>query len=433
LAHLVAATWEGDYGIGVPRARRRCRYEAYVPDRLAETSVVLPPDVAADVSDAERAIARLNEGGPALASLESVARLLLRAESVASSKIEGLEVGGRRLLRAEAAQATGERLGDVTAEAVLGNIEAMTLAVEVMAARSQLTLEDVLTVHRLLMQHTDRPELGGEIRYSQNWIGGNDYTPCGAAFVPPPPEHVPGLLADLIEFVNSDRYPPLMQAALAHAQFETIHPFGDGNGRVGRALIHVVLRRRGLAPRYVPPISLVLATRSRDYIGGLDATHYVGPVNGPEAQAGYAEWIGAFAAAAERAALDARRFGEQIDALVERWRTQASPVRSNSAADLLLRALPSAPVITVSTAAQLIGRSVRATNDAVAQLVAAGVLAPTRGVRWNRAFEAVGLIDEITRFERMLASPAGDTREASPARRVPYRAPRRTRGDRAPA
>jgi Fic family protein len=424
LAHVVSAVWPGAGGVGVPRARRDgCRYEAYVPDRLSEVDVVLPPDVAADVSDAELAIARLNETGPVVASLESLARLLLRAESVASSRIEGLEVGGRRLLRAEAARASGELTHDVTAEAVLGNVEAMALAVGDLAARPRLTLDDVLAVHRALMKHTDHPEFGGEVRTSQNWIGGSDYNPCGAAFVPPPPEHVPALLDDLVQFVSSDRYPPLVQAALAHVQFETIHPFGDGNGRVGRALIHVVLRRRGLAPRYVPPISLILATRHRDYIRGLSAARYSGSPDGKEAQQGYAEWIAVFAAAAGRAAADARLFGGRIDALVEHWRLLVGSVRARSAADRLLRSLPSAPVVTVATAAAMISRSFQATNEAIERLTDAGVLRQTKLGRRNRAFEAVGLVDEITRFERMLASPAGDTREATPVRRVPYRAP----------
>jgi hypothetical protein len=94
----------------------------------------------------------------------------------------------------------------------------------------------------------------------QNWIGGSSFNPCSAAFVPPPPDHVAGLIEDLCAFANDDSLPAVAQAAIAHAQFETIHPFVDGNGRTGRALIHVILRRRGLASRILPPVSLVLAT-----------------------------------------------------------------------------------------------------------------------------------------------------------------------------
>jgi Fic family protein len=426
LAHTVSALWVGSREPGLPRAlRRSCRYDAYVPDSLARRELALPADVAADVSDAENAIQRLNASGPALASLEALARLLLRAEAVASSRIEGLEVGGRRLLRAEIARGLGAPIADDTAQAVLGNVEAMALAVDELATRNLVTTEDLLAVHRALLSHTHQRDTGGVVRTTQNWIGGNAYNPCGAAFVPPPPNQVPALLADLVAFVNTDQYPPLVQAALAHAQFETIHPFADGNGRTGRALIHIVLRRRGLAPRYVPPISLVLATRSRDYVQGLTAYRYVGAPEDEQAQAGVSEWLRIFAAAAARAATDAQRFGEQVDALVQTWRDRARPIRANSAADLLLRALPSAPVLTVETAARLTGRSVQAANQAVQHLTNAGVLLPTRPVRRNRVFEAAGLLDTFTSFERALASPTGDTRAAPPIRPVPRRPSRR--------
>jgi Fic family protein len=422
VAYTISSAWPGSPGLGLPcRERLACRYDAYVPDPLAALGVALPAETAAEVSAAELAIQRLNASGPVLASLEALARLLLRAESVASSRIEGLEVDGRRLLRLEAARALGLSFSDPTAEAVLGNIEATAFALDDLASRLVLTVDDLLALHRALLRHTQRPELGGLVRSSQNWIGGNDVNPCGAAFVPPPPEHVPALLDDLIDFLNGDRYPPLVQAALVHAQFETIHPFADGNGRVGRALIHLVLRRRALAPHYVPPISLALARRARAYVEGLTACRYLGPPDGPAAQAGLAAWISAFAAAAARAADDAARFGQQVDALVQAWRRQAAPVRASSTLDLLLRALPSAPLVTVETAARLVGRSVQAANQAVRRLVAAGVLVPTRDVRRNRAFEVAGLLDALTSFERALASPTGDTRLAPPVRPVPYR------------
>jgi Fic family protein len=380
-------------------------------------------EIAADVSDAERQIQNLNAGAPGLAALEALARLLLRAEAVASSRIEGLEVGARRLVRAEAAEALGVPIADQTAEAVLGNIEAMSMATQELAERDRVSLEDVLAVHRALMLHTQQAALGGIVRATQNWVGGNDFNPCSATFVPPP-ERVPELLDDLMEFLNSDRYPPLIQAALVHAQFETIHPFGDGNGRVGRALVHVVLRRRGLAPRYVPPISLVLATRSRDYIRGLTACRYVGPPSSEAAQAGMADWVSVFAAAATLAAANARDFGGHIDTLVRSWKDRLGRVRQGSSVDLLVRMLPSAPVLTANTAARLLDRSVQAANQAIDRMVNAGVLIPVRLVRRNRAFEAAGLLDLFTDFERALASPAGDTRIARPDRPVPARIPR---------
>jgi Fic family protein len=142
------------------------------------------------------------------------------------------------------------------------HIAAMESAVELATSADPFDLDDLLSVHRTLMDNSPTPGLGGVVREEQNWIGGSSFNPCSAAFVPPPHEYLDDLLADLLAYVNGDDHSPLVQAAIAHAQFETLHPFADGNGRTGRALIHVVLRRRGLAPAFVPLISLVLATRS---------------------------------------------------------------------------------------------------------------------------------------------------------------------------
>lgn len=426
MAHRVEHVWESLSGSGLPRRlRQACRYSAYVPDYLAALDLVLPGDVMADVSDAERAILRLNSQAPMLTSIEAVARFLLRAEAIASSRIESLTLNARRLVEAEAAQALGVPVRDATAEAVLGNILALRLAVDDVATRAAVSVEDLLQIHHALMAHTHHPEQGGLVRTEQNWIGGNDYNPCGADFVPPPPELVLGLLEDLVAFLNTDRYPPLVQAALLHAQFETIHPFADGNGRTGRALIHVVLRRREMAPRFVPPISLVLATRAHEYVRGLQGYRYVGDSAAPDAQNGMAAYVEMFAAACARAASDSVRYSARLDALVEDWRRLAAPVRANSAVDRLLRVLPAAPVITVATAARLIDRTDEAARLAVDRLQEAGVLQPLRHTQRYRAFEASGVLQAVTDFERALASPTGDTRTAAPARDAPARIARR--------
>lgn len=139
------------------------------------------------------------------------------------------------------------------------------------------------------MHDTTRDPPGGTRRphpHEPKLDRGIDYNPCSASFVPAPPEHVEALLDDLCAFRNHDSLPAIAQAAIAHAQFETIHPFVDGNGRTGRALIHVVLRRRDLVHGGVPPVSLVLATWSRDYIGALAATRYPGSADSSAAHAG---------------------------------------------------------------------------------------------------------------------------------------------------
>ena len=419
MPELIKLRWKPQSESGLPRsARRGCDYEAYVPDLLTDQSFSLSGETATDVADAEHAVQRLNQEARGLIDSEAVARLLLRAEAVASSKIEGLEVGGRRLLRAQAAIRIGQPPSDISAAEVLNNIEAMRWAIDDLTEVDAITVDHLLGIHERLLAGTVLEPHAGRIRDEQNWIGGSSYNPCSAAFVPPPSERVRPLLEDLCAFCNRDTLPAVAQAALAHAQFETIHPFIDGNGRAGRALIHMVLRRRGLAPVVVPPVSLVLATRSTEYINGLTATR---PRN--NRLDGTDSWIATFAAAVIRAVDDAEDYEQRVADLQAAWRQRLGGVRSDSAAARLIDGLPGAPVITAQTAAALVGRSRQAVNEALPRLVDAGILHQTTIGRRNRAFEAPELLDAFNDLERQLASPDGDTRRSDPVRRVPYRRP----------
>ena len=419
---MLVRRWENDHASGLPRQdRRSCRYEAYVPDLLSARTFHLDGGVAADVADAERAISTFDASASALADTEALARLLLRAESVASSRIEGLEVGSRRLLHAEVATALGQVTTDVTAHEVLANIDAMSWALSEVDPGHDITVPLLLEAHHRLLAGTRLEQHGGTLRREQNWIGGSSYHPCSASFVPPPPELVQDLLEDLCDFCNQDDLPAVVQAALAHAQFETIHPFVDGNGRIGRVLIHLVLRRRSLAVRALPPISLILATWSDSYVAGLTSTRYRGEPTSRAANDGTNQWIGLFATACRRAVEDAKGFEETVEQLSRRWRDRLGSVRAGSSVDRLLRVLPGAPAITVAGATELIGRSFQATNGAVERLVEAGVLQQVNVARRNRAFEAPELIAAFTSLERQLASPDGDTRASPPERRVPRR------------
>jgi Fic family protein len=302
-----------------------------------------------------------------------------------------MQVDARTLARAEAKHDLGVSLGTQAAE-VLANIDAMQLAVEEAAEQPQLASEHIRDIHAALMRQAPNASVAGVVRRTQNWIGGNDYNPCGAAFVPPPPEFVSELLRDLCEFSNAEDLPPLLQAALVHAQFETIHPFADGNGRTGRALIHVVLRRRGLAPAYVPPISVVLA-RDRDrYIAGLTAFR----------QGDVVSWVEGFAAAAAEGARLASEYLDAVRRLQDDWRTQVAArgaPRAQSAVWSVIGILPAHPVITVPIATTASGRTKPAVNQAMAILAEAGVLIPLSYPRRTRAWEARGLLDLLSALE----------------------------------
>jgi Fic family protein len=407
--------WEGDPSGATRSECASCRYQAYVPDRLVGADVELPASVAADLVDVEQQVRHLNEQRPGLADLKPLARFLLRAEAVASSNIEGLVLNVRRLARSEAAERDGLPVTDATARAVLGNIRALDESLALASdPSSAVTLEDLLTIHTALLTGTRDGVWAGVVRGEQNWVGG--VNPCSAAFVPPPPEEVGGLLADLLEYMSGDEHPALLQAALAHSQFETIHPFAEGNGRAGRALIQLVLRRRGVATRVLPPVSLVLATRADRYVSALDGTRTDGP-----SLAGMLTWVDLFLFATGRACRDAGMFAAELVDLEAASREKLGRVRANSATDLLVAALPSLPVFSVSTAAAHIGRTFQATSEAVDRLRDAGVVRQVTLGRRNRAFEAVGLFEAFTGFERSLASPDADTRVSPPARPVPQR------------
>jgi len=382
--------WQADPTVyAPPRYRRSCKYDAFIPDPVAGLDVTLPGDVAGVVSDAEKAIADLNRAAePALMPL---ARLLLRTESIASSKVEGMQLDARSLARAEANQETGRKVGASAAE-ILANIDAMELSIERAADLEGIAPADFLDIHRVLLERAPNSQIAGRFRTSQNWIGGNDYNPCGAAFVPPPPEEVGRLLDDLCAFINDVALPPLVQAAIGHAQFETIHPFEDGNGRTGRALVQVVLRRRGLTPAFVPPISVVLAREKDRYLRGLTVFR----------EDRLAEWIELFAAATAEAATLAARYVSRVGELQDQWREQLrehSNPRADAAAWSLVTVLPAHPVITVPVAVAATRRTRPAVANAIDELEAAGILVPLTESARNRAWEADGLLDLIVGLE----------------------------------
>lgn len=421
MSKVLRRRWPGDPSGQSRRDRLPCDYEAYVPDRLVGRSFSLDGEVAAAVAEAEAAIIRLNSVATSLVDTEALARILLRAEAVASSRIEGLEVGARRLLHAEVVRGLQQRSADVTATEVLQSIDAMSHAIETVDNYDLLALDLLLEINRRLLAGTNVEQHGGQIRMQQNWIGGSSYNPCSAAFVPPPHEYVKDLLVDLVDFCNDDSLSAVTQAAVAHSQFETIHPFVDGNGRTGRALIHLVLRRRGIVPHVLPPVSLILATWAKDYVNGLNAMRYRGSTKSEAARQGLNGWVTQFATACTRAVADADSFEQRAREIEQSWRDRLGSVRTNSATDLLLRRLPGAPVLTAGSAMTLVGRTFPAVNAAIARLVEVGILKQVTVGRRNRAYESPEIIAAFTDLERQLASPGGNTRTSRPTRLVPRR------------
>lgn len=404
-------------------------YRPYLPDKVAHLELRLHPAAAAAVSRAESSVALLNRESRYLTDTEPLARLILRSEALASSRIEGLEVSAGKLLEYEALDRLGvSHYTDTTEAAVMRNISVMRAVVSNAVDAGELTLDTICDVNRRLLEGTRAQGRAGTLRTEQNWIGGNNANPIGAVYVPPQPQYVPDLMDDLLAFCNTSMLPPLAVAAVAHAQLETIHPFVDGNGRTGRTLVHILLKGSGLAPRVVPPVSLVLATDKERYIDNLAAFRTDDAVvPHRDIQDAIGDWVEYFANACTLACERADAFEQRIGEIQRDWR-ERGPFRRNSAAARLIEALPGSPVVSVASAAELIGRSVEAVRLAIQDLCEKGVLVQNAKNRKSNIYVARDILDAFTAYERALATPGGDTAAGKPARPVPQRVPRERRG-----
>lgn len=411
------AQWESSVDSGVPRRERRSGpYRRYVPDLLSGAPLALTPDVDALVARAER---RVRELGSASRDLAGISRFLLRSEAIASSRIEGIAPSARQVALAELGQSEQVRGVSAQAQLVANNMTVVREATTRLVRAETVTVDDVVSLHASLLP--DEPRHHG-LRAVQNWIGGSGWHPLEADFVPPPAERVPHLMSDLLDYLAGAVHSPLVQAALVHAQFETIHPFTDGNGRVGRALIHTVLARRGLVDDAVLPVSLVLSTLKDRYVDGLTDFRRAG---GPgSAMAGREAWVSTFAEVTLLACDQADRIGDALAEVRADWQervrihrlargTMRAP-RADSATSLILLDLPATPVLTVATVQRIHGVSHVAAGRALDELSEAGILTRKSIAPGRHAYVADDVLDLVTWAERRLASTRFDTREAPP-------------------
>jgi Fic family protein len=257
--------WGVNSESGLPRADARrvgTAYRAAVPPSIAELSPALSAQAAADVEEAAMALRAFDAtlGG----EIAPFAAVLLRSESAASSQIENLSASARKIAEAELGGTASEH-----ARMIVANVHAMDAALRM---ADHLDEAAVLAMHGALMAASD-PDIAGRWRTDQVWIGGRAAfgpgTPHDADFVPPVAERVPAAMTDLMAFTRRDDMPVLAQVAIAHAHFETIHPFPDGNGRTGRALLHALLRAKGVTRHVSVPISAGLLTDTAGYFAAL--------------------------------------------------------------------------------------------------------------------------------------------------------------------
>ncbi|MCJ1695914.1 Fic family protein [Rathayibacter caricis] len=378
--------------------RQAARAGSRADRTLSEVVVSLPPllagltwdagvDLQQELDVARRAIIGLDaRHGNRLGAL---GRLLLRTEAVSSSRIERVDA-----TLEDYARATVGSRANAGALSMVAATEALTTMVDRAGDSGTIEEEALLAAHRTLL--ADDPMDGryaGAYRTMQNWIGGSDYSPRDAIHVPPPPGTVPEYMTDLLAFANRDDVDPIVQAAIAHAQFESVHPFTDGNGRIGRALITAILRRRGLTTVVVVPIASALAARRSRYFSLVNEYR----------QGSLAPFVRELATAGLVAAEEAGRTAEQIERLPGLWAREVAP-RAGSSAALLLDALLDDPVLTTARARAITGRAASSVGSAVKQLVDAGVLLPLTERTRDQAWVATDVLLELSDLEERIGA-----------------------------
>ena len=357
---------------------RTYEYRPHSPGLLADAEIGFSSEVTLALAEASRALGSV----PRFPSA-GIATVLYRSESSASSLIEGVGPGPRRILEAEFADV--DELNDEPARRVVGNLKALRSAISTPVPAQ---IGDMLAWHRLLMEgHPGmRQETIGALRTEQNWIGGDSFGPRDAEYIPPAPDHVPGLLEDLVGFSARTDLTPVALAAIAHAQFEVIHPFVDGNGRVGRALTQQLLvNKSGLdAP---VPISVPWSRNADSYISGL-RSFQDGDV---DAWLLYASW-------SVIEAVDwMKEMAMGVEALIGRLRNRVE-TRGRSVAAKVIDDIAEHPIVDTQTVAARYEVTPQTAHEALLRLGEAGVLVERplsrrKKGRPRRVFEAAELID----------------------------------------
>ena len=365
----------------IPKSRRRKilpTYEAAVPAEIAHQAVSLPSELERRIADVEVAVARFDE---AQSSRDwDLPALLLRSESSSSSQIERLTSSVRNV-------ALAELTGKAPANALLiaGNVAAMR---EALRQGGPVGIESICGIHDTLMAGT--AELKG-LRSEQVWIGGAPYSPHGASFVPPHASRVRGYLDDLVAFGKRDDVSPVAKATVFHAQFETIHPFTDGNGRTGRALLHRMLANDEVLVHSTLPVSAGLLHDVERYMRALDAYH-----------AGEIEpMIGCLADALELAVVIGSRIASDVEAVLGAWRT-ANTDRAGSASHGLPALLVGQPVVNAAYVAERLNITDRAARTLVEVACERGILQKMGNAKRGAFYQAgdlIGILEEASSLQ----------------------------------
>jgi Fic family protein len=361
--------------------RQPSGYRAFIPVPLPPSP---PVDIAGDLhallSKADRALGRLDGSVTTLPNPDFLVFMYIRKEAVLSSQIEGTQSSLQDVLAAETNLFDpGELPSDV--DEVINYIVAMNHGLERLA-ELPLSMQLIREIHGQLLQGVRGSHLTpGELRRSQNWIGPSGGTIADATFVPPPPNDVPQALGDLETFLHAnDDLPLLVRIGLAHAQFETIHPFLDGNGRVGRLLITFLLTERGVLSKPVLYLSHWFKRHRQEYYDRLQGVRDRGDWEG---------WTQFFLRGVEQVSNQATETVRRVLELRERHRAAITDQLGRAAGNghRVHESLFHRPIVTVGTVQELTGLSFAPANELVNRLAGLGVLRETTGYKRNRRFQ----------------------------------------------
>jgi Fic family protein len=343
-------------------------------------------------AEAHAALGRLQGTLDRIPNVDRVTRTLARREAVKSSKIEGTRTDLSQLLTYEATHGVAGLPPDV--RVTERYVTALQHGLDRIRAngRPALTLTLLNELHSILMQDEDSGHPIGAYRVNQAWIG-STLRIEDATFVPAPPAHIAGCMEEMAASIL--QYEPredehaslslLAQLAITHSQFETIHPYHDGNGRTGRLLLPLLLAAEGYPPLY---LSGSLLRARTEYYAALAAVQLRGD---------WSPWLALLARAVTEACQDSCAIALDLVALAERWETQLQVHRSDSAIRRLPRLLISHPILSVAQAARELGVSVAAANGALNNLLKAGIVSLVNERQWGRVFQATEVLQRLDR------------------------------------
>lgn len=353
------------------RLLSRGPYTGSVPARIAGLDIDVSRQVAAEAADAANALTRFDASMAAALGdneVSPLAAVLLRSESASSSQIEQITAGAKAL-----AMASIDESDRPNAALVAANVAAMERAI---ALSDRISQQTIIAIQAALLSDSD-PEHTGAFRTEPVWIGSRGSSPHNASFVAPRSSLVPDLINDLVSFTQRVDVEPFLQVALAHAQFETIHPFTDGNGRTGRALVQAMLRGSGITQRITVPVSAGLLSEVEGYYAALTAFRQgdLGPI------------VAAFSGAAFAAISNGEVLVSELVSIRNSWSMRID-ARSHASVWQALPVVLGQPAVTVNYLADRLNVSKPAAQTAIDHMITAEVLVPANNFRRNRVWVA---------------------------------------------